>query len=146
MAAILTLAHRECCRANGLLRRTNSDPRQTFVKSSKRLSMPPVDHPTMQIRTTYEFWLALSRFERFAAYAVVSGNPIGGGLDTWRLSRQMREAETDAQVNVAGHKHDVCVQTFTMSKRASSRWRTSHGLPCIRSVLANSRCSRCGPE
>jgi hypothetical protein len=35
-----------------------------------------------------------------------------GDLDTWRLSRLMREADTDAQVNVAQRKYDVWQQTL----------------------------------
>jgi hypothetical protein len=36
----------------------------------------------------------------------------GGDFDTWRLSRLMQEAETDAQVNVAERKYDVWLQTL----------------------------------
>jgi hypothetical protein len=36
----------------------------------------------------------------------------GGDLDTLRLSRLMREAETDAQVSVAERKYDVWLQTL----------------------------------
>jgi hypothetical protein len=48
-----------------------------------------------------------------AAYAVrQQATRSGGDFDTWRLSRLMREAETDAQVNVAERKYDVWLQTL----------------------------------
>jgi hypothetical protein len=36
----------------------------------------------------------------------------GGNYDTWRLSRLMREAHTDAQVGVAERRYSAWLQTF----------------------------------
>jgi len=48
-----------------------------------------------------------------AAYAVrQQATRSEGDLETWRLSRLMREADTDAQVNVAERKYDVWLQTL----------------------------------
>jgi hypothetical protein len=47
-----------------------------------------------------------------AAYAVRQrATRPGGDLEAWRLSRLMREADTDAQVNVAERKYDNWLQT-----------------------------------
>jgi hypothetical protein len=49
-----------------------------------------------------------------AAYAVrQQATRSGGDLDMWRLSRLMREAETDAEVNIAERKYGVWLQTLT---------------------------------
>jgi hypothetical protein len=48
-----------------------------------------------------------------AAYAVrQQATRSGGDFNAWRLSRLMREAETDAQVNVAERKYDAWLQTL----------------------------------
>jgi hypothetical protein len=48
-----------------------------------------------------------------AAYAVRQrATRSDGDLDTWRLSRLMREADTDAQVNVAERKYGIWLQTM----------------------------------
>jgi hypothetical protein len=47
-----------------------------------------------------------------AAYAVRQrATRPGGDLEAWRLSRLMREADTDAQVNAAERKYDNWLQT-----------------------------------
>jgi len=35
----------------------------------------------------------------------------GGDIETWQLSRLMRDADTDAQVNIAEQKYTVWLQT-----------------------------------
>jgi hypothetical protein len=35
----------------------------------------------------------------------------GGDIETWRLSRLMRDADTDEQVNIAEQKYTVWLQT-----------------------------------
>ena len=48
-----------------------------------------------------------------AAYAVrQQATRSGGDVDTWRLSRLVRKAETDSQVNVAERKDEVWLQTL----------------------------------
>jgi hypothetical protein len=48
-----------------------------------------------------------------AAYAVrQQATRSGGDFNAWRLSRLMREADTDAQVNVAERKYGVWLQTL----------------------------------
>jgi hypothetical protein len=48
-----------------------------------------------------------------AAYAVRQrATRPGGDFEAWRLSRLMREADTDAQVNDAERKYDVWLQAI----------------------------------
>jgi|GEM_PF-4718805 len=50
-----------------------------------------------------------------AAYAVRQrATRSDGDFNTWRLSRLMREADTDAQVNVAERKYNVWLQTMAL--------------------------------
>ena len=52
-----------------------------------------------------------------AAYAVRQrATRPGGDLEAWRLSRLMREADTDAQVNVAEHKYDIWLQAIALQE------------------------------
>jgi hypothetical protein len=48
-----------------------------------------------------------------AAYAVrQQATRSDGDFITWRLSRLMREAETDAQVNIAERQYDVWLRSL----------------------------------
>ena len=41
----------------------------------------------------------------------------GDDLEGWRLSRLMRDAETDTQVNLAEREYDVWLQTIPIRER-----------------------------
>ena len=41
----------------------------------------------------------------------------GGDIEGWRLSRLMRDAETDAQVNVAEQGYNVWLQNIPLQER-----------------------------
>lgn len=44
----------------------------------------------------------------------------GDDLEGWRLSRLMRDAETDTQVNLAEREYDVWLQTIPIQERHTS--------------------------
>jgi len=41
----------------------------------------------------------------------------GRDIEGWRLSRRMRDAETDTQVNVAERQYNVWLQTIPLQER-----------------------------
>jgi hypothetical protein len=45
----------------------------------------------------------------------------GRDIEGWRLSRRMREAETDTQVNVAERQYNVWLQTIPLQERVVCR-------------------------
>jgi hypothetical protein len=40
----------------------------------------------------------------------------GGDLEAWRLSRLMREADTDAEVDIAEHKYSVWLRSIALQE------------------------------
>jgi hypothetical protein len=74
--------------------------------------MQPEDNTMMEISTKLPASFGQRcRTLSFAAYAVRQrATRDGGDIEGWRLSRLMRDAETDTQVNVAELKYSVWLQ------------------------------------
>jgi hypothetical protein len=87
-----------------------------------RLTRQPKDNAMMEInRKSPASFGQRCRILNIAAQAVRRRAIRGGGdLEGWRLSRLMRDAETDTQVNLAEREYDVWLQTIPIQERHTS--------------------------
>jgi hypothetical protein len=83
-----------------------------------RLTRQPEDYAMVEISTkSPENFSQRCRILNIAAQDVRRrATREGSDLEGWRLSRLMRDAETDAQVNLAERKYDGWLQTVAIQK------------------------------
>jgi hypothetical protein len=83
------------------------------------LTRQPKDTAMMEINTKSPASFGQRcRILNIAAQAVRRRAIRGGDdLEGWRLSRLMRDAETDTQVNLAEREYDVWLQTIPIQER-----------------------------
>jgi hypothetical protein len=83
-----------------------------------RLTRQPEDYAMVEISTKSPAnFSQRCRILNIAAQAVRRrATREGSDLEGWRLSRLMRDAETDTQVNLAERKYDVWLQTVAIEK------------------------------
>jgi hypothetical protein len=83
-----------------------------------RLTRQPEDYAMVEISTkSPENFSQRCRILNIAAQDVRRrATREGSDLEGWRLSRLMRDAETDTQVNLAERKYDGWLQTVAIQK------------------------------